>query len=167
MEYHSFLQAYIKEIDSLKEEIEFPSPCGVSFILINSFEECLELQDRLFPSPYGVSFILIRPGILLEEDVYQFPSPYGVSFILIGVMDPKLSARLNYLRFPSPYGVSFIFIYPCFTKTSAKREFPSPCGVLFILIIQETTLKQKKKPSFRLLAEYYSFLQLQQLLLKL
>ena len=39
----------------------------------------------MFPSPYGVSFILILnkfPGHL-SFDYDEFPSPYGVSFILI------------------------------------------------------------------------------------
>ena len=37
-----------------------------------------------FPSPYGVSFILIkRKGINGEIKAVEFPSPYGVSFILI------------------------------------------------------------------------------------
>ena len=42
-----------------------------------------------FPSPYGVSFILIRLIIFLKCLVLQFPSPYGVSFILI-----KLQGRI-------------------------------------------------------------------------
>ena len=37
-----------------------------------------------FPSPYGVSFILIKPRYIGTSLVYGgFPSPYGVSFILI------------------------------------------------------------------------------------
>ena len=37
-----------------------------------------------FPSPYGVSFILIRKnGIKGEIKAIEFPSPYGVSFILM------------------------------------------------------------------------------------
>ena len=39
---------------------EFPSPYGVSFILMKMKKEiaiCIEIG---FPSPYGVSFILIR-----------------------------------------------------------------------------------------------------------
>ena len=40
---------------------------------------------KKFPSPYGVSFILMKTRI---ENKYiriklEFPSPYGVSFILI------------------------------------------------------------------------------------
>ena len=38
-----------------------------------------------FPSPYGVSFILILKHIKFDNDnkIAEFPSPYGVSFILI------------------------------------------------------------------------------------
>ena len=44
------------------------------------------VQARIlgFPSPYGVSFILIKEDMLcLGVDFFKFPSPYGVSFILI------------------------------------------------------------------------------------
>ena len=56
-EYHSFL---------------FKNTCN-SFNLFN-----------MFPSPYGVSFILIidEKGYNLNAKI-EFPSPYGVSFILI------------------------------------------------------------------------------------
>ena len=38
----------------------FPSPYGVSFILIyNSTIAIIRLGELMFPSPYGVSFILI------------------------------------------------------------------------------------------------------------
>ena len=36
-----------------------------------------------FPSPYGVSFILIKKAAQIIGMDYEFPSPYGVSFILI------------------------------------------------------------------------------------
>ena len=39
---------------------EFPSPYGVSFILIRYFQVFLGLKGEVFPSPYGVSFILIE-----------------------------------------------------------------------------------------------------------
>ena len=55
-----------------------------------------------FPSPYGVSFILIYYDIVSAcEKENMFPSPYGVSFILIYEMDgyyytdtPMFSFRL-------------------------------------------------------------------------
>ena len=39
--------------------VEFLSPYGVSFILINAYQICVENGKEEFPSPYGVSFILI------------------------------------------------------------------------------------------------------------
>ena len=63
----------------------FPSPYGVSFILMYLVQKHIEIFTSLrFPSPYGVSFILI---IIFNDDgtidIHEFPSPYGVSFILI------------------------------------------------------------------------------------
>ena len=62
-----------------------------------------------FPSPYGVSFILIIMTIISNHFVAsEFPSPYGVSFILIqNIQIQKLALAM---RFPSPCGVSFITI---------------------------------------------------------
>ena len=38
----------------------------------------------MFPSPYGVSFILIIVFVIIYlKKIKEFPSPYGVSFILI------------------------------------------------------------------------------------
>ena len=63
----------------------FPSPYGVSFILM--FNQCrdeiLSIHNE-FPSPYGVSFILIDKAMEVFKSLpTEFPSPYGVSFILI------------------------------------------------------------------------------------
>ena len=41
------------------ETNEFPSPCGVSFILIIEQIKGLDVSYYEFPSPCGVSFILI------------------------------------------------------------------------------------------------------------
>ena len=90
------------------------------------------------------------------------------------------------LKFPSPYGVLFILIASKIGAkvVVATTKFPSPCGVLFILILRlkGDTEKNSKgvsvslrsiihsyigiknklylilEKSFRLLAEYYSFL---------
>ena len=40
-------------------------------------------QHWEFPSPYGVSFILIRKEDKWKIYILKFPSPYGVSFILM------------------------------------------------------------------------------------
>ena len=65
----------------------------------------------MFPSPYGVSFILIssrKKNAKFDEVDVEFPSPYGVSFILIiGTYDECYEYAE---KFPSPYGVSFILI---------------------------------------------------------
>ena len=46
----------------------------------------LKKMVREFPSPYGVSFILIYfSKINLYFEISEFPSPYGVSFILMKV----------------------------------------------------------------------------------
>ena len=63
-----------------------------------------------FPSPYGVSFILILANSDFISDKYEFPSPYGVSFILIFKIKMSFNSRKDVLKFPSPYGVSFILI---------------------------------------------------------
>ena len=45
----------------VKKLNKFPSPCGVSFILIyGKSKEAVQMMNVRFPSPCGVSFILIR-----------------------------------------------------------------------------------------------------------
>ena len=82
----SIIHSYpIMWVDNNKSEVGFPSPYGVSFILMKIIS--LEFVNHVklgFPSPYGVSFILIE--VTLNEktvELVKFPSPYGVSFILI------------------------------------------------------------------------------------
>ena len=71
----------------------FPSPYGVSFILIVKLAFRLKNKESLeFPSPYGVSFILMYQKLTMKSgNVIEFPSPYGVSFILIDVSIINLS----------------------------------------------------------------------------
>ena len=58
-EYYSFLY-WNKKQTLLNFREEFPSPCGVLFILIRIRKRVSELERKLeFPSPCGVSFILI------------------------------------------------------------------------------------------------------------
>ena len=60
MEYHSFL-CYVSGRDNATELARFPSPYGVSFILIHpGLASYNVVQYKKFPSPYGVSFILIN-----------------------------------------------------------------------------------------------------------
>ena len=67
MEYHSFLSTKEQVADADAELDAFPSPYGVSFILIPianaRFIICMKLEE--FPSPYRVSFILIVYNKLL------------------------------------------------------------------------------------------------------
>ena len=53
----------------------------------------MKMIRRAFPSPYGVSFILIRDNIEIVRTLLRnkFPSPYGVSFILIRLKIVKTS----------------------------------------------------------------------------
>ena len=52
----------IRSYNELARKIRFPSPCGVSFILIFDVPHDIrkELIYREFPSPCGVSFILMN-----------------------------------------------------------------------------------------------------------
>ena len=44
------------------------------------------LKKDVFPSPYGVSFILIlKVNEINSFKILKFPSPYGVSFILMSM----------------------------------------------------------------------------------
>ena len=59
MEYHSFLYDVLNEKFNI--DITFPSPYGVSFILIMYVLMVIYgYIHSMFPSPYGVSFILIQ-----------------------------------------------------------------------------------------------------------
>ena len=60
MEYHSFLYYILADNDFIKGVKKFPSPYGVSFILILAIEDPdKQVRYKRFPSPYGVSFILM------------------------------------------------------------------------------------------------------------
>ena len=63
----------------------FPSPYGVSFILILSSISSPSSPSIWFPSPYGVLFILMssHAKFIINDYIPEFPSPYGVLFILI------------------------------------------------------------------------------------
>ena len=63
MEYSSFLcKSLSKELKKDYSD-EFPSPYGVSFILIGNVESAKAYEDKLkFPSPCGALFILMGYG---------------------------------------------------------------------------------------------------------
>ena len=160
-EYYSFLY-WNKKQTLLNFREEFPSPCGVLFILIRIRKKSIGIRKKarvsvslwsiihsymknlkytkenlMFPSPYGVSFILIRFFSLCYDAVdKKFPSPYGVSFILIRIRFFDYPV-VDYKEFPSPCGVSFILIgnnIRIINSHIFKEKFPSPYGVLFILM---------------------------------
>ena len=139
--------------------VQFPSPYGVSFILIFPKKFLILIQKQQFPSPYGVSFILIF--------YYNFSSIYIHIYVSVSLRSIIHSYFFNWLKrsmlddqrfrllteyhsfllkvgkiyeqtismFPSPYGVSFILIdignNICLLSL---EQFPSPYGVSFILI---------------------------------
>ena len=119
------------------------------------------LYFSLFPSPYGVSFILIfKKGIdFLLIICYMFPSPYGVSFILISIIiviyifliKKWVSVSLRSI-------IHSYYLYNEFNKSLMwGNQFPSPYGVSFILIFKDISIINLSI-SFRLLTEYHSFL---------
>ena len=132
MEYHSFLlKVYI--YNKIKARYEFPSPYGVSFILIDRYVYQYYIDDSFRLLMEYHSFLLTQMKKLLENKIVGFPSPYGVSFILI--RRKNFNYFRKYTKFPSPYGVSFILI----------RRIVNVTGSVNIR-------------GFRLLMEYHSFL---------
>ena len=67
MEYHSFLFTFIKYVT--KKKVKFPSPYGVSFILIVDGFQIYAPNLYEFPSPYGVSFILTWKEKYYTQDI--------------------------------------------------------------------------------------------------
>ena len=140
---------------------EFPSPYGVSFILINvdkiiiGTEKCTRF--RLLTELY--SFLLVWNYLLL----IRFFLGFRLLTELYSFLPGKTKKTYEiYNRFPSPYGVIFILTY-CFIRHNNKwvscTEFPSPYGVIFILTKETEVLNIRLKyQSFRLLTEYHSFL---------
>ena len=117
----------------------------------------------LFPSPYGVSFILIMVMELLEGKKYveSFPSPYGVSFILIkmtNVADECFDKKTVSVSLRSIIH-SYLFNLVNLLNVISIKKFPSPYGVSFILIRKWISFRLDSETiGFRLLTEYHSFL---------
>ena len=59
----------------------------------------------LFPSPLGVSYLLMEL-FNAKSSSNPFPSPLGVSYLLIKIYQPENFAN----KFPSPLGVSYLLI---------------------------------------------------------
>ena len=184
MEYHSFLfwrfkmmtrnemmevsvslRSYIHSYDDNMKSInvctgiEFPSPYGVSFILIQ-IVICEATGDVWkFPSPYGVSFILMGNEIYLSSSfiykvsvsLWSIIHSYDTSKILDGMYYLSFRLLMEYhsflfeVEFSSYTNVSdivsvslrsYIHSYLLQGKqyVESKGKFPSPYGVIFILI---------------------------------
>ena len=107
-----------------------------------------------FPSPYGVSFILIKQNKIIKgihKYSFRLLTEYHSFLFSINVI-----FKSSYM-FPSPYGVSFILIDNDNDYHVHCYQFPSPYGVSFILIITRRVINMLTM-RFRLLTEYHSFL---------
>ena len=101
----SIIHSYLKKIWENLLYRKFPSPCGVSFILMLLLLQIFHLLVfRSFPSPCGVSFILILPiADFIGFLIILFPSPCGVSFILIGYKNGYIGGWLDSFRLLTEY----------------------------------------------------------------
>ena len=104
----------------------------------------VKLLDTTFPSPYGVSFILICSWIKQLKNLknLSFPSPYGVSFILIlhSIFNDKLKDK--------KLGFRLLTEYHSFLYASDLLEYLN-CNIYIVSvslrsIIHSYTLKLEK-----------------------
>ena len=124
------------DLIELPDDLKFPSPYGVSFILIDKMITQIKHLTGEFPSPYGVIFILTESIFLYVTGLtVAFPSPYGVSFILMCNNQSMVIINILSFRLLMEYH-SFLF-RTVFDFEDSYIEFPSPYGVSFILIIDE------------------------------
>ena len=88
----------------------FPSPYGVSFILMSTKDTDILVQEAIVSvSLRSIVHSYTKSSSIVSHVIgSMFPSPYGVSFILIDIGDDGWDDVM--LAFPSPYGVSFILI---------------------------------------------------------
>ena len=132
-EYHSFL-FIIDEGEHLKANvIEFPSPYGVSFILILKHRIVWEQHHKKFPSPCGVSFILIK-GFMKFDDLWDYRF--------------RLLAEYH----------SFLCIRILLYEKGTIRVSVSLRSIIHSYKIEYEDITTSKILSFRLLTEYHSFL---------
>ena len=118
-------------------------------------------KEYKFPSPYGVSFILMLKMIGNKGffNIARFPSPCGALFILMGY-GSKTKCKIKLFK----VSVSLWSIIHSYVLSKAhihmKRilEFPSPCGVSFILMFLRFNYLLWLIIRFHLLMEYSSFL---------
>ena len=131
----SIIHSYLKcQKSNGVEKLEFPSPYGVSFILIKKDKKETKKSKKVSVSLRSiihsyiqiivqcqVKFLKVSVSLrsiihsyhgmyyLNGNDSTEFPSPYGVSFILIKPINSAIGG-CKMRKFPSPYGVSFILI---------------------------------------------------------
>ena len=113
----------------------------------------------MFPSPYGVSFILIfkqNLQALLEKVGFRLLTEYH-SFLFIDKFNGY--TLISELQFPSPYGVSFILIL-LYKYLEQQLHSVSVSLRSIIHSYKAFLLVSSYIPifSFRLLTEYHSFL---------
>ena len=118
-------------------------------------------KNKKFPSPYGVSFILILKDFTSKDLknvlCFRLLTEYHSFLCLINV-EMKYYLYITSFRLLTEYH-SFLLLY-IISKIKNRSEFPSPYGVSFILINLHIKAKKEygKHSSFRLLTEYHSFL---------
>ena len=112
MEYYSFLYGKTLKLNRREKVRTFPSPYGVSLILIlityliySTWScELVSVSLRSITHSYAHYRLCMKNGKALG-----FPSPYGVLFILIMYAKATFKDVIKY-KFPSPYEVTFTFI---------------------------------------------------------
>ena len=135
MEYHSFLYWTNAVINHLCID-KFPSPYGVSFILIKQNHIFIEVERY-----FGFRLLMELYSFLHTSNLYchfidnQFPSPYGVIFILT-----EISKRGSWFRYRivsvSLWSIIHSYYFFRYIHYNNSSKFPSPYGVSFILIVQ-------------------------------
>ena len=118
-------------------------------------------SENEFPSPYGVSFILILD---MSWDIYLEDCKVSVS--LRSIIHSYLWIEDNNLHIKAKKGFRLLTEYHSFlyednmkTINIKGKKFPSPYGVSFILMSSfQDCISPKKVARFRLLTEYHSFL---------
>ena len=121
--------------------------------------KCQTSEKTGFPSPYGVSFILM---LLLKFSSYffvsLFPSPYGVSFILINLGKKWDSLNIEVSVSLRSIIHSYIKALQMSIQIRRKESFRllTEYHSFLFLYLHHYPLYNYK--SFRLLTEYHSFL---------
>ena len=159
MEYHSFLYWTNAVINHLCID-KFPSPYGVSFILIKQNHIFIEVERY-----FGFRLLMELYSFLHTSNLYchfidnQFPSPYGVIFILT-----EISKRGSWFRYRivsvSLWSIIHSYYFFRYIHYNNSSKFPSPYGVSFILIVQNWNLsycKSQKKVSVSLWSIIHSY----------